>query len=160
MHVERLLLPLTGHGVDDDAAALAGDLVRAVHGRVYALYVIDVPQQFPVDAELPEETARAEEVLRRVEESLHARKCEVTAEFLQARDIGPAVVTEAVEREVDLILLGMPYRRRHGLFSMGDAVPYILRSAPCPVLVLREPIPPDHPAGGASGAAAPGVVPQ
>ena len=55
--------------------------------------------------------------------------------------MGPAIVNEAVEREADLVLLGMPYKRRHGVFSMGEAVPYILRSAPCPVLVLREPVP-------------------
>ena len=52
-----------------------------------------------------------------------------------------AIVNEAIEREADLVLLGMPYKRRHGVFSMGEAIPYILRSAPCPVLVLREPIP-------------------
>ena len=160
MQIERLLLPLTGHPVDDQAAQLAGDLVHATHGRIYALFVIEVPQQHPVDAELPEETARGEQVLARVEQLLQARKCEVTAEFLQAREMGPAVVTEAMEREVALIILGMPYMRRHGLFSMGEAIPYILKSAPCPVLVLREPIPTDLVAVQAGEDAAPGEVRQ
>jgi len=48
------------------------------------------------------------------------------------------VIKEAQERAIDLVLLGMPYRRRHGRFSLGDVVPYILEHAPCPVLVLRE----------------------
>ena len=141
MQIERLLLPLRGDPVDEEAAILASDLLRSAHGRVYALYVISVPWEYPVDAELPTETAKGEEALRRVEQLLHDRKCEVTAELLQARDVGAAVVAEAMEREVDLVLLGMAYKRRHGIFSMGDEVPYILKNAPCPVLVLREPMP-------------------
>ena len=142
--------------MDEEAALLASDLLRPTHGRVYALYVIAVPWDHPVDAELSAETAKGEEALRRVEQILHDRKCEVTAELLQARDVGAAVVTEAVDREVDLVLLGMAYKRRHGIFSMGDEVPFILKSAPCPVLVLREPMPSETAAAQGGEAAASG----
>ncbi|MCH8346708.1 MAG: universal stress protein [Chloroflexi bacterium] len=141
MHVERLLLSLTGQAVDEAAARLAADLVRPNHGQVYALYVIQVPWQYPVDAEIPEATDRGGQTLEQVESLLKSLKQNVTAAFVQARDMGPAIVNEAIEREADLVLLGMPYKQRHGVFSMGEAIPYILRSAPCPVLVLREPIP-------------------
>jgi nucleotide-binding universal stress UspA family protein len=141
MHIERLLLPLTGHDVDEAAALLAGDLVRPNHGQVFALYVIQVPWEYPVDAEIPEATERGGQALERVEGILKSLKQHVTAEFIQARDTGPAIVNEAIERQADLVLLGMPYKRRHGVFSMGEAVPYVLRSAPCPVLILREPLP-------------------
>ena len=141
MQVERLLLPLTGRPVDEEAARMASDLVHRSRGRVYALYVIEVPWQHPVDAELPDATERGGETLDRVEQLLKSLKCDVVAEVLQTRDRGPAIVNEAMERDADLILMGMPYRRRHGVFSMGEAIPYILKSAPCPVLVLREPVP-------------------
>ena len=129
MQVSRLLLPLKGEEVD---------LVRPSQGHIYALYVIRAPRSQPVDADLPVAVARGEAVLDGVEKRLRELKCTVTAEFLQAREIGPAVIQEAQERDVDLVLLGMPYRRRHGLFSLGRTVPYILEHAPCPVLVLRE----------------------
>ncbi len=120
---------------------MASDLVHRTRGRVYALYVIEVPWQYPVDAELPDATERGGQALDRVEQLLKSLKCDVVAEVLQTRDRGPAIVNEAMERDADLILMGMPYRRRHGVFSMGEAIPYILRSALCPVLVLREPVP-------------------
>ena len=140
MHVNRLLLPLKGEEVDEETMRLAADLVRPSQGHIYALYVIQTPQSLPVDADFPEEVARGEAVLGRVEERLRDLKCTVTAEFLQAREVGPAVIQEAQERNVDLVLLGMPYRRRHGRFSLGGTVPYVLEHAPCPVLVLREPM--------------------
>ena len=138
MQVSRLLLPLKGEEVDQDVMQLAADLVRPSQGHIYALYVIRAPRSQPVDADLPVAVARGEAVLDGVEKRLRELKCTVTAEFLQAREVGPAVIQEAQERDVDLVLLGMPYRRRHGLFSLGRSVPYILEHAPCPVLVLRE----------------------
>ena len=138
MQVSRLLLPLKGEEVDQDVIQLAADLVRPSQGHIYALYVIRAPRSQPVDADLPVAVARGEAVLDGVEKRLRELKCTVTAEFLQAREVGPAVIREAQERDVDLVLLGMPYRRRHGLFSLGRSVPYILEHAPCPVLVLRE----------------------
>ena len=119
---------------------LAADLVRPSQGHIYALYVIRAPRSQPVDADLPVEMARGEAVLDGVEKRFRELKCAVTAEFLQAREVGPAVIQEAQERNVDLVILGMPYRRRHGLFSVGRTVPYVLEHAPCPVLVLREPM--------------------
>ena len=138
MDVSRLLLPIKGQPVDDESIRLAASLLRHSHGRVYALYVIKVPREYPIDADFPDEMRKGEEVLGDVEERFQSLKCEVTAEFLQAREVGPAVIKEAQERAIDLVLLGMPYRRRHGRFSLGDVVPYILEHAPCPVLVLRE----------------------
>ena len=138
MQVSRLLLPLKGEEVDQEVMQLAADLVRPSQGHIYALYVIRAPRSQPVDADFPIEVARGEAVLDSVEKRLRELKCAVTAEFLQAREIGPAVIREAQERDVDLVLLGMPYRRRYGLFSLGRTVPYVLEHAPCPVLVLRE----------------------
>ena len=140
MQVSRLLLPLKGEEVDQEVMRLAADLVRPSEGHIYALYVIKAPRSQPVDADLPVEMARGEAVLDGVEKRLRELKCTVTAEFLQAREVGPAVIREAQERDVDLVLLGMPYRRRHGFFSLGRTVPYVLENAPCPVIVVREPM--------------------
>ncbi|MBI4233369.1 MAG: universal stress protein [Chloroflexi bacterium] len=148
MEVKRVLVPVKGEKADEEAVKLACDLVRPLHGKLYTLYIIEVPREYPVDAELPDETARAEAVLRRMESLGREQKCEVLAQLLQARDAGPALVREAVEREVHLILLAMPYKRQYGVFSLGQTVPYILQHAPCPVVIVREA--PGEPAGVAA----------
>ncbi len=65
---------------------------------------------------------------------------DLEAEILRARDAGPAVVQEAVDRQVEAIVIGAPYRWHHGVFSLGHTAPYILRNAPCPVLLWRQEI--------------------
>ena len=60
------------------------------------------------------------------------------ATLLQARDVGPAVVQEAVERGAELIVMQMPYKKRFGSFTLGDTIPYIIKNAPCRVILCRE----------------------
>lgn len=138
MCAKRILVPVKGEPVDEAVLKLACDLAHPAQGKVFLLYVIEIPREFPVDADLSEETAKGEEVLRAAEERVKGLRCEVGAGLVQAREAGAAVVKEAVERQADLILMGMSYLKRYGAFSLGQTVPYILEHAPCSVLVLRE----------------------
>ncbi len=61
--------------------------------------------------------------------------------LLQARDVAAAIVDEATERGADLLVVGLPYRKRFGgEFAIGRTIPYILQNAPCVVWVVREPM--------------------
>lgn len=140
MKVKRLLLPIKGSPGDEDMVRFACELTRSGHGSIYALYVIEVPRDQALDAELPEQTQQAEEILRWVEETAKEYKGVVSASLLQARDSGPAIVEEAVERDVDLLLMGTVYKRKYGSFSLGATLPYVLQHAPCQVLALRRPM--------------------
>ena len=139
MTPDKILIPVSGNGCDEDALRLASDIVKGNgKAKVYAVYVIEVGRELPLDAEISDETSRAERVLRRLEHLGRELKCPIEATMLQARDVGPAVVQEAVEREVELIVMQMGYKRRFGSFSMGDTAPFILKHAPCQVIVSRE----------------------
>ncbi len=138
MHIKRLLLPIKGQRVDQDTLRFASSLVRHEHGSICLLYVIEVPRQYPVDAELPSEVSKCENILRSAEEFLKSNKVKVDTEMLQARDAGPAIVREAQERDADAVLLGLTYKRRHDSLTLGGVAPYIIEHSLCPVLVYRE----------------------
>jgi nucleotide-binding universal stress UspA family protein len=138
MHIKRLLLPIKGQRVDQDTLRFASSLVRHEHGSICLLYVIEVPRQYPVDAELPSEVSKCENILRSAEEFLKSNKIKVDTEMLQARDAGPAIVREAQERDADAVLLGLTYKRRHDSLTLGGVAPYIIEHSLCPVLVYRE----------------------
>ena len=138
MNVEKILVPVHGNGCDDEALRLAGEIAKVNKAKVYALYVIEVKRELPLDAEVSQETSKAEKVLHHLEKLGKELKCSVEATLLQARDVGPAVVQEAVERGADLIVMQMPYKKRFGSFTLGDTIPYILKNAPCQVILCRE----------------------
>ena len=136
--IERALAVVSGAPTDDQVVSVACDLARPCRGRVWALYVIEVPPTLAVDAETPNEAARGERALERVEERGRSLKCKVEGYLLQARNVGPAVVREAVERDADVTVIGMPYTERYGSPSLGETIPYLLRYSPRAVVVCRD----------------------
>ena len=57
------------------------------------------------------------------------------------RHAGPAVVLEAEDRNMDAVILSVPYKRRFGSCSMGATASYVFDNAPCRVILWREPTP-------------------
>ena len=126
MEAKRVLLPVHGDELDQDSLQLACKLVKESKGKIYVLYVIEVDRRLPLDADISSEDAKAEQVIRQMEELGKKYKVEIEGYPLSARDAGPAVVQEAVEREVDVIVVGLHHKRRYGAFSLGarrSAVP-------------------------------------
>lgn len=136
----KFLVPVTGKKADDDIVRTACVLSRKSKGKVYVVHVIEVSRALPLDAAVEEETQSGESVLANAEKIADVMDCQVETEILQARETGPAIVDEAVERGVDMIIMGVEYKKRFGEFGMGDVAPYVLRNAPCPVLLWRGPM--------------------
>ena len=49
-----------------------------------------------------------------------------------------AIVGEADDWHADVIVMGLPYKRRFGEFNLGKTVPYVLKNANCRVMLFRE----------------------
>jgi len=137
----RILVPVNGNPTDDEIVTMACNLAKRTKGEVVAMYVIEVIRKLPLDADLSAEATQGEAVLERVERLAGRLGVQVSTELLQARDVGSAIVDEAVARQADLIILGMPYRKRFGEFDLGKTAPYVLKHAPSMVWLAREPMP-------------------
>lgn len=141
MQPKKVLVPISGAKADEEAIRLSCRLAKKAGGKIYVTYVIQVDRALPLDAEVKPEIDRAEQVLDQAECIAEEQDYNVETDLLQSREIGPAIVDEAIERGVDLITIGLSYEKKFGAFSIGDTIPYILKNAPCWVLICREPIP-------------------
>ncbi len=139
--VRQILVSLNGDPTDRDAVDLACRVAKPSKAHIYAVYVIEVKRSLPLDADIPPEIDKGDEILRNSEEWAAEFGVEMETELLQAREAGPALVDEAIERNIDLILVGLNYKTRLGEFDPGKTASYLLRKAPCRVWVLRGPIP-------------------
>ena len=64
---------------------------------------------------------------------------QVSKRILKAREVGAAIVHEAEEQLVDLVLLAnTPVRVRGSMQQIDPAIEYVMRNAPCEVLVLSQ----------------------
>ena len=136
--LKRILVPVNGGDVDEEMVRLAAATAKRVGAQLIIVYVIVVKRTLPLDVTIEEEVTRAEQVVERAEKVAAGFGVEYTSEILQARSTGPAIVDEAVERSVDLIVMGITYRKRFGEFYLGQTTPYVLKNAPCRVWVARE----------------------
>ena len=122
--------------------------------RVLPIYVVEVDRAYPVDYDLPQESAQGEACLAEAEAAARQVKVACEAILLQARNAGPAVVDLAATEEIDLVVLGVSHantvhggsgeqtalvRRSGTAIDLGHTADYILSHAPCEVVVVREP---------------------
>lgn len=134
----KILVPVVGSEADIETIKLACRLAKKDKGKVWAVSVVTIKRALPLDAEVESEIKKAEEILDKVERVAEEEDYEVETDVLQAREVGPAIVDEAVERGVSLILMGIKYKRSFGQFSIGNVVPYVLKNSPCPVILYQQ----------------------
>ena len=138
MEFQKILVPVIGTETDDEAIRLACRLAKKTKGKIWAVYVITVRRALPLDTEIDPEITSAEEILSHAEIVAEEEDYQLETDLLQAREAGPTIVDEAVERKVDLIVIGVKYKRRFGQFSLGSVVPYVMKNALCPVILYHQ----------------------
>ena len=136
---ERVLVPMKLGPIGEEMVATAVALAKERDAKVDALFVILVPLDQSLDAPMidKEEQAAAslaEAALLGEEHGVH-----VDPVTVRARSIGQAIVDQAVEREADLIVVGSSPRWRRQSAFFSPTVDYVLRHAPCEVLVVAFP---------------------
>jgi len=141
---KRVVIALNGGSSDERIVRLVTTLAHAKGGDVelIAVHVVEIDWTLPLDADVAGQSEEAQRVLDVAESVAEAAKARLEPVLLQARDVGAALVDEAVERGADLLIAGLPYRKRFGGdFAIGRTIPYVLKNAPCAGWVVRGPIP-------------------
>jgi basic amino acid/polyamine antiporter, APA family len=159
-----ILVPVFGTKLDDDIVSTAGRLAAAAQAEadggeaegeahLALVYVVEVPLSVPLDAELPpvrEEEARAA-LQRATEVAEEYEDVAVSSETVRARQVGAGIVEAARRSEAEAIVIGgePPSRVRGGATlggigaakpaEIGAATEYVLKKAPCQVLLTAPP---------------------
>jgi len=137
----RAVVGLSGGPTDALVVKLACDLVRPTKAALVGVHVVEVDWAHDLAEDVAGGSETASTVLDLAEGVAERNGCRMETSLLQARDVGAALVDEAASLGADLLIVGLPYRKKFGGdFAIGRTVPYVLQNAPCEVLVVREPI--------------------
>jgi basic amino acid/polyamine antiporter, APA family len=158
----NILVPVFGTKFDDDIVATAGRLAAAeqeesgdadADARLDVVYVIEVPLTLPLDAVLPPELeAEAQRAMARAREvGEEYEDVDVTTEVIRARKVGAGILEAARRSGAEAIVIGgeAPTKIRGGAMiggigaakpaEIGAATEYVLKKAPCRVLLTAPP---------------------
>jgi basic amino acid/polyamine antiporter, APA family len=136
----RILVPMKVGDIGEEMVATAIALAKERSAEIEAITVVRVPRKYSLEGELPADIAA------RVDASLEEARAlgsdhgvEVHGDVVRARSIGHAIVDEAERRHADLIVLGSSPRWRRQSRFFSPTVDFVLRNAPCEVLVVAFP---------------------
>ncbi len=157
----NILVPVFGTKFDDDIVATAGRLAAAegaekdddADPRLDVIFVIEIPLSLPLDAKLPpEKEEEAQRALARAREvGEEYEDVEVTTAVIRARKVGAGIVDTARAGGAEAIVIGgeEPTKIRGGAMiggigaakpaEIGAATEYVLKKAPCRVLLTAPP---------------------
>jgi basic amino acid/polyamine antiporter, APA family len=135
----KILVPMKLGEIGEEMVATAVRIAQQDDATVEALYVIKVPLDKPLDAELYDAEERAAASLAEARALGADNGVEVEGTTVRARSIGEAIVEAAESSGADLIVLGSaPHWRRQSRF-FSPTVDYVLRKSTSEVLIVAFP---------------------
>jgi hypothetical protein len=142
----RILVPLLGtEETNDRLIVIAVQMAHYRSGEVELLAAIEVPFTLPLDARVEQDEREALEKLEQAAlvaaQSLGGSKngTRVHKRLLKARRTGVAIVHEAEDQAVDLLLVAnQPATVRGTSQQIDPAVEYVMKNAPCEVLIFSQ----------------------
>lgn len=134
----NILVPVFGSKISREATVMAFELASEENAAIEALYVVEVPMNLPLDASLPEEQKAGEDLLEEARSLAEEYGVKLFPRIVAGRVAGRTIVDEATNRKSQIVMLGAERKRRTGERLFGRTVEYVLKKAPCKVLVVAE----------------------
>ena len=135
---ERILVPMKIGLIGEEVLGTALRLAEEQRCKVFALHVIRVPMDQPFDAHMIDAEEQAEASLAEAKLMAADAGVPIEVKIVRARSIGSAIAEEAASG-VDLIVMGSAPRWRRQSRFFSPTVDYVLRKAPCEVMVIAYP---------------------
>jgi APA family basic amino acid/polyamine antiporter len=135
----RILVPMKLSGIGEEVLATALKLADERRARVHVVHVLRVPLEKRLDEPLPAEEERALASIEEAREIGGEHGVQIDGDVVRARSIGEAIVDLATGDGTDVVVLGSAPRWRRQSRFFSPTVDYVLRHAPCQVMVIAYP---------------------
>lgn len=136
--IRTILLATDLAAASREATERAIDLAGRLGARLLIVNVLEKRRLSGAGAHDRVDQARTEREALLVQVVREAREAGVTAEFLVwDGDAGDSIASAAEAEDADLIVVGTHGRRGPGRMLLGSVSDHVVRTAACPVLVVR-----------------------
>jgi basic amino acid/polyamine antiporter, APA family len=130
-----IVVPVLRTAESEEALVAAARLAAERRATIAIVTVIEIPLELPPDTRMEQEERAANNALDDAQALVESYAVRAVTRLVRARRAGPAIVREAADRNAELIVLGSPRRVRRGGPIFGKTVDYVLKNAPCRVLI-------------------------
>jgi APA family basic amino acid/polyamine antiporter len=133
---KSVLLVFEDGEFSEELVATASTLAARRRRAIHVLSLVHVPTEYPLDADLPDQEARAQSAIERAKLICGGR---ISGEINHVRpgQAGAVVVKKA--KDIDAAVVLMPIRYRDGQPVVSKSIQYVLAHRPCRVIVAAHP---------------------
>jgi APA family basic amino acid/polyamine antiporter len=138
LEYRNILVPMAPGPSSQEAIDVACRLAPERRAQVVAIAVLEVPLELPLDARVPELEEEANDLLDEAQAVGDSYGVRVIPRLARVRGVGAAIVEEATRRGSEIVVMGTPRKERlraRGA-ALGATVDFVLRNAPCRVMVV------------------------
>jgi APA family basic amino acid/polyamine antiporter len=137
LEYRTIVVPVVRSAETEEALVAAARLAAARGATIAIVAVIEVPYSLPLDADMPDEEAEADDLLDEARALVERYGVRAVVRLVRARRAGPAIVQEAARRQAELVVVGARRRAVRGARTpvFGGTVRTILKESPARVLV-------------------------
>ncbi len=134
-HKSKIMIALRDPEHVDNLVKVACQLSNQVEADVLALSVSEIGPGLPLDLELPMLDESGKKVLSHAVEVASQHDKKISTHLVRAHHAGNAIVTQARNEWVNLLIMG--YRAKRGLREIvfGSTLRYVIEHTPCQVIV-------------------------
>jgi APA family basic amino acid/polyamine antiporter len=133
LEYRTILVPIVSGPESHESVDLAARLAGERGATIVALRVIVLPLDQPLDADMHELELEADHLLDDARATAESYGVRMVDRIVRARNAGRAIVEEAERRQAEIIVLGAPRGLHRDIF--GKTVDYVLKNAPCRVMI-------------------------
>jgi nucleotide-binding universal stress UspA family protein len=137
--LHRILVPTTEQLASERAVELACRLGERQKAEIILAYIVAVPFTLPLNAAMPVEQAKGEEVLRTAQFIVEQHGLPARTKIIPDRYVWGGVLQLAKSERVDAIVMSVGAERPGLTDGMGRATQEILKRAECEVILDRAP---------------------
>jgi APA family basic amino acid/polyamine antiporter len=130
-----ILVPVKPGRSSEEAVDFAARLAADRGASIAAVSVVALPLELPIDARDEKEENRALVALDSAAAIGELYGVPVSERLVRARSPGRAIVDEATSRNSEIIVMGAPRSAQRGGDIFSDTVDFVLKHAPCRVMV-------------------------
>jgi APA family basic amino acid/polyamine antiporter len=136
LEYRNILVPVAPGRETVEALDFACRLATERRARVAATAVVEVPLDLPLDADMADAEDEAHELLDYARTVGDSYGVDVVGRLVRDRRAGRAIVREAEQRNSEIVVMGAPRRKRAQPPIFGRTTDYVLKHAPCRVMVV------------------------
>lgn len=135
MVYKNILIPTDGTKANEDVIEFICSIQKVTRAVIHAVFVLEVPRNLPLEAELPDKLAVAKAAIDKAVNIAKGYGVEINTSIVYARSAEEAVISTAADLKCDVIAIAQD-NHKLGIFANSAATIY--QKAKCNIWLFNN----------------------